>query len=165
MPCYTKSKRTFYYCQSMILFVRKIQLKTMREFRTIKRYLKINYITAILSMTLVLTSTSCSKDDEISDTTKPTITITEPENDKEILIGDQNGMHLEMDLSDNVMLKSYKIEIHNNFDHHSHTSRSATTDFTFTNSYHRSENRKRHIHHHDVMVPDNATPGEYNLII
>ena len=126
---------------------------------------KINYITAILSMTLVLTSTSCSKDDEISDTTKPTITITEPENDKEILIGDKNGMHIEMDLSDNVMLKSYKIEIHNNFDHHSHTSRSTTTDFTFNKSYDISENRNIHIHHHDVMVPDNTTPGEYHLII
>ena len=38
-------------------------------------------------------------------------------------IGNEKGVHFEMNLSDDVMLKSYKINIHNNFDHHGHDSR------------------------------------------
>ena len=38
-------------------------------------------------------------------------------------IGNGKGVHFEMNLSDDVMLRSYKINIHNNFDHHGHDSR------------------------------------------
>ena len=44
-------------------------------------------------------------------------------------------------LSDDVMLKSYMIEIHSNFDHHSHgksraaAAEEATVDFSFNRSY------------------------------
>ena len=76
-------------------------------------------------------------------------------------------MHFEMELSDDVMLKSYKIEIHNNFDHHSHDTRvtGATVDFTFNRSYDVSEQRTVHIHHHDIVIPANATPGDYHLMV
>ena len=72
-----------------------------------------------------------------------------------------------MELSDDVMLKSYKIEIHNNFDHHSHDTRATgtTVDFTFNRSYDVSEQRTAHIHHHDIVIPANATPGDYHLMV
>lgn len=114
-----------------------------------------------------LVSVSCKDSD--SDTTKPVIALHEPEDGEEIKIG--ADMHLEMDLSDDVMLKSYMIEIHNNFDHHSHGSTRAaapsseTVNFTFNKSYDLSGKKTAHIHHHDVVIPANATPGEYHLMV
>ena len=81
---------------------------------------------------------SCDNDDS-SDTTKPLIELHEPEEGQALEIGNEHGVHLEMDLSDDVMLKSYKIEIHSNFDHHSQGGNSraaaATVDFSFNKSY------------------------------
>lgn len=48
------------------------------------------------------------------------IELHEPEEGQALKIGSEYGVHFEMDLSDDVMLKSYMIEIHSNFDHHSH---------------------------------------------
>ena len=75
----------------------------------------------------------------------------------------------EMDLSDDVMLKSYKIEIHSNFDHHSHGGNSRavqeTVDFSFNRSYDVSGQKTAHIHHHDIVIPANATAGDYHLMV
>ena len=76
-----------------------------------------------------------------------------------------------MDLSDDVMLKSYMIEIHSNFDHHSHgksraaATDEATVDFSFNRSYDISGKKTAHIHHHDIIIPANATPGDYHLMV
>jgi len=60
--------------------------------------------------------TSCDE----GDTTKPVIELIEPEEGAELLIGSENGVHFEMDLSDNEQLASYKVEIHNNFGENYH---------------------------------------------
>jgi len=60
------------------------------------------------------------------------------------------------------------IEIHSNFDHHSHgKSRGAgeTVDFSFNKSYDISGKKAAHIHHHDIMIPKDATPGDYHLMV
>ena len=91
-----------------------------------------------LLATVTFMFSSCDNDDS-SDTTKPLIELHEPEEGQALEIGNEHGVHFEMDLSDDVMLKSYKIEIHSNFDHHSHggNSRAAqeTVDFSFNRSY------------------------------
>jgi hypothetical protein len=108
--------------------------------------------------------TACDKED--SDVTKPVIKLKEPEKGDSLLIGDPHGVHLEMDLSDNVMLKSYKIDVHNNFDGHSHTkSGDGTKPFSFAKEYDLSGKREAHIHHHDIKIPKDATPGKYHLMI
>ena len=66
-------------------------------------------IISLLAMS-VFAFISC--DDSDSDTTKPVIELSEPEEGQELKIGDEHGVHFEMDLSDDVMLKSYMIEIH-----------------------------------------------------
>jgi hypothetical protein len=109
-----------------------------------------------------------SCDDSDSDTTKPVIELYEPEEGQALKIGSEYGVHFEMDLSDDVMLKSYMIEIHSNFDHHSHgKSRGAgeTIDFSFNKSYDISGKKTAHIHHHDIMIPKDATPGDYHLMV
>ena len=119
-------------------------------------------IISLLAMS-VFAFISC--DDSDSDTTKPVI-----EEGQELKIGDEHGVHFEMDLSDDVMLKSYMIEIHSNFDHHSHgksraaATGEATVDFSFNRSYDISGKKTAHIHHHDIVIPANATPGDYHLM-
>lgn len=97
----------------------------------------------------------------------PVIELDEPEDGEELLIG--SGIHFECDFKDNTMLGSYMIEIHSNFDGHSHkVSTRATADempFFFKKSYNLSGLRNTHVHHHDVIIPENATPGNYHLVV
>ncbi|MFR8836740.1 MULTISPECIES: DUF4625 domain-containing protein [Bacteroides] len=122
------------------------------------------YFTAILVIS-VLAFFSCDKED--SDTTKPVIDLHEPAEGQALLIGSKKGVHFEMDLSDNIMLKSYKIDIHNNFDHHSHgrTRAEGGIPFVFNRSYDVSNKKNVHIHHHDIVIPADATPGDYHLMV
>lgn len=64
-------------------------------------------IISLLAMS-VFAFISC--DDSDSDTTKPVIELSEPEEGQELKIGDEHGVHFEMDLSDDVMLKSYMMK-------------------------------------------------------
>lgn len=71
--------------------------------------------------------TSCSSDDDAAlDTQKPTIAITEPNNDEELAPGGE--VHFVAVFTDNVALASYKIEIHDDFDDHTHAQAKNTHD-------------------------------------
>ncbi len=108
---------------------------------------------------------SCEKDDK-TDVTKPVIKLNAPKEGEALKIGDEHGVHFDMDLSDDVMLKSYQIDVHNNFDNHSHTkSDDGTEAFAFKRSYDVSGKKETHIHHHDIKIPANATPGKYHLMV
>lgn len=124
------------------------------------------FIPAICLMAALFAFTSC--DDEKGDVTPPVINLTEPEEGAELLIGNEHGVHLEMDLADDVELQSYRINIHSNFDHHGHT-RSAsgeTVAFSFDKVYDDAAGKKNHhVHNHDIVIPANATPGDYHLMI
>lgn len=131
--------------------------------------MKTNIILTIIFLLILFSLVSVSCKDSDSDTTKPVISLIDPADGEAIKIG--GDMHLEMDLSDDVMLKSYMIEIHNNFDDHSHGStrgaatNGQTVNFAFNKSYDLSGKKTAHIHHHDVVIPTNATPGQYHLMI
>ncbi|MDR1154408.1 MAG: DUF4625 domain-containing protein [Bacteroidales bacterium] len=113
---------------------------------------------------------SCDHGDN-GDTTKPVINLIEPEEGDVLKIGDEQGVHLEMELSDDVMLKSYKVDIHPNFDGHAHAHSatlkpaSETVDFTFQQTWDESGKKNDHVHHHDIKIPANATPGDYHLMV
>ena len=121
----------------------------------------------ILTMAFVamsLTAISCSKDD--GDTTKPSINLSTPAHDQVLKIGDLAGVLLEMDLSDDVMLGSYKLEVHSNADHHEHSLKSeGNTDFSFHKEYDISGNKSIHISHNDIVIPVGVTEGEYHLMV
>ncbi|MCD8184992.1 MAG: DUF4625 domain-containing protein [Rikenellaceae bacterium] len=112
--------------------------------------------------------TACS--DNEGDTTPPRIDLIAPVEGAVLTIGDPHGVLFEADFSNDVMLGSYKIEIHANFDGHDH-SRSGepdaeTVDFYFQRSYDLSGLRhKENEHHHDIVIPENATPGNYHLMV
>ena len=107
---------------------------------------------------------SCENNEE-GDTVKPVINLIEPKEGDVLKIGDENGIHFDMELSDNVMLKSYKVEIHSNFNGHVHArSTASTVDFTFNKSWDISQ-KNASIHHHEIKIPANATPGNYHLMV
>lgn len=71
--------------------------------------------------------TSCSNDDDaVIDTQKPTISIDEPHNEDEVAPGGE--LHIEAVFTDNVELASYKIEIHEDFDDHTHAVNKSSHD-------------------------------------
>lgn len=121
------------------------------------------YTLSLLAFAFSLILTACDSND--ADTTRPVIVLDEPEDGAELLIG--AGLHFECDFSDDVMLGSYMIEIHSNFDGHSHKapSRAADEPFFCKQSYDLSGLRNTHVHHHDVVIPANATPGTYHLVV
>ena len=130
--------------------------------RTIIKILFLSIISIITSISF----TSCSNDDE-GDTTPPAINLTAPAEGAVLKIG--SDIHFDMELSDNEMLSSYKVEIHNNFDGHNHTkslkAEDATTAFAFQKTWSVTGQKIAKIHHHEIIIPENATPGNYHLMV
>ena len=85
-----------------------------------KNFLKLTYITLALS---TLTFTACNKDDDEIDTEKPTIDLSVanafPQNGSVVYFGE--SFDLNSILADNCELGAYSVNIHSNFDHHSHS--------------------------------------------
>ena len=76
------------------------------------------------------------------------------------------AVHFEMELSDDTELRSYKVDIHNNFDGHNHTKAVfETVDFTYSKSWDVSGLKNTLVHHHEIVIPENATPGNYHLMV
>ena len=114
---------------------------------------------------MAISSTLFSSCEEDGDIVKPVINLIAPEEGAVLEIGDDHGIHLDMILTDDVMLKSYKIDIHSNFDNHVHSrSTESTVDFSFNKSWDVS-GRKATIHHHEIKIPADATPGNYHLLV
>lgn len=125
------------------------------------------FLTILSFVTFSVLFSSCSKDDD-NDVTAPTINLIAPAEGAVLKIG--ADVHFDMDLLDNEELSSYKVEIHNNFDGHEHKSSSMketgeTTPFFFQKSWSVTGQKNAKIHHHEIVIPANATPGNYHLIV
>ena len=121
-----------------------------------------NILFFVLSAIMCVSFSAC--DEEDADTTKPVITLDEPEDGDSLRIGE--SVHFECDFSDDEALGSYLIEIHNNFDGHGHKTRAdETVPFSIKKSYDLNNLRNTHVHHHDIVISDNATPGAYHLVV
>jgi len=123
-------------------------------------------ICTIATMTIALNG--CKED---SDTEKPVIILEEPAEGDILQIGGEHGVHFDAEFSDNEALASYKVNIHPNFDGHTHTrsavvrqSAAETVDFVFEKTWPLS-GRNQAIHHHEIEIPENATPGNYHLMV
>lgn len=117
----------------------------------------------LIILTVSALFTSCSDND--GDTTAPVITLNAPAEGGQLKIG--HGVHFSMELSDNEMLKSYKVEIHENMTQpHDHTrSDAAANYFSYDNTWDVSEYKSISIHHHEIEIPDDVTPGNYHFIV
>ena len=92
--------------------------------------------------------------DEVKDVVKPTINLHEPADHDTLFVGHE--VHLDMELSDDVKLKSYKVDIHSNLDGHSHANvkQADAKAWVYTKVWDLSGLRNTDIHHHDIVVPD-----------
>lgn len=114
--------------------------------------------------------TSCD-DDKNADTTPPIINLKAPAEGAVLKIG--SDVHFDMEVSDDWMLASYKVEIHHNFDGHEHAattkstevSSTETTAFFFQKMWSLAGQKNAMIHHHEIIIPENATPGNYHLMV
>ena len=120
----------------------------------------------LFTITAILGLSSCSDDDSNNglDDQAPVITINEPTDDEAVAVGGE--VHLDVDLEDDIELASYKIEIHNNFDGHTHD-RSAGVNQTIPWSLNQTQDLEPgqttfNIHEH-LEVPANAAEGAYHL--
>jgi hypothetical protein len=128
-----------------------------------------NYSFLCLTAIVFTLFSSCDKNDPSSDTEPPVIHLIEPEEGDVLKIG--GDVHFDLELSDNVILHRYRVEIHNNFDNHGHSASpmKATADetvaFVFDKSWDVSGQKNAAIHHHEIVIPANATPGNYHLMV
>jgi len=74
--------------------------------------------TAFFAITMAFAAFSISCDSDVKDTTKPVIILHEPAEGDTLFIGHE--VHLDIELSDDIKLGSYKVDIHSNFDGHGH---------------------------------------------
>lgn len=130
------------------------------------------------SLSLIALFLFCMTACEQADTVPPTIVVASPEDDASIEAGEE--LCVQVSFTDNKALSAYKINIHPNFNGHSHApmrqenpARAAseegeTVDFEITltsasqNDPLTGTNCFRDI---DIDIPDNATPGNYHLLI
>ena len=117
---------------------------------------------------------SCSSD---NGTDKPEISNLEPTEGELLQIG--NNIHFSADISAQSGLKSYKVDIHNNFDGHAHTkgiqdsiaysfNKIWTTDKTDGESLLGKKNTT--LHHHEIEIPafvegKPVRTGKYHFIL
>ncbi|MDR0733779.1 MAG: DUF4625 domain-containing protein [Dysgonamonadaceae bacterium] len=121
---------------------------------------KIFFSVCFLAMFAIVWN-GCKED---GDTTRPVINLIEPAEGDTLQIGDD--VHFEAEFSDDEALASYKVNIHPDFDGHTHTRSSdgETVDFEKDWSWTVS-GRNTSIHHHEIEIPENATPGDYHLMV
>ena len=102
-----------------------------------KNIFKFSYIVLALS---ALTLVACNKDDDEIDTEKPTIDLSStsfPQNGSVLYFGESFTLNIR--LADNMELGAYSVNIHSNFDHHSHSTEEEEEE------HHHEEGE----HHHD----------------
>lgn len=123
---------------------------------------------AILVVMIAIGFTSCSKSDDQPDTEKPQIDLHAPTDGAKIEAGDSHGIHFDMEVSDNVGLQSYKVDIHSAKGHtHSMGLRTLDqhADWAFEKTWDLGGQRNAMIHHHEIVVPEDAEPGEYHFVV
>lgn len=119
----------------------------------------------------------CSKDNEAIDTEYPTIDIafsdTFPVQCSVIKRGERFTFRAKFD--DNVALGSYSLDIHHNFDHHTHSTevsdcepypvKSPVKPFVYINSFDIQNAPKSHVAVTEIDIPADIDAGDYHLMI
>lgn len=126
--------------------------------------------------TSLLTSGGCKKDDWVDDIL-PTIDIsadnTFPQNCDTLYLGETAQIVIK--LNDNKELGSYSIDIHNNFDHHSHTTeviaceddedKIAVNPFLYIQSFSLPDGLTSYQTNLSIQIPADVDPGDYHFLI
>ncbi|MGG8495432.1 DUF4625 domain-containing protein [Tenacibaculum sp. TC6] len=127
----------------------------------------------ILSLIII----SCSSDNEEPDTEKPTITVNYnggfPQSCDVLKKGET--YQIKVKVSDNIALASYAIDIHHNFDHHTHDDQGTKCDLDplktpitpliFMENHTLKNQLKEYEISHSISIPKNIDSGDYHCQI
>ncbi len=119
-------------------------------------------ITGILAcLATALLALSCGKDDpKAEDTEAPVITVASPAAGATFEAGSR--IRFEAEIEDNVGLAICNVNIHSNFDGHSHA-RTAASPLSFEKSF--TITGKKATINELIDIPADATPGNYHFIV
>lgn len=77
--------------------------------------------------------------------------------------------------TDNVELGNYNIEVHNNFDHHTHSTSAVECDleadkepvnpWLYNHDFHIPASSRDYTAHLDIPIPADADPGDYHFMV
>ena len=126
---------------------------------------------------LFLALCSCGGDDKDEDMTKPTITNPAegvcPADCQQFKRGDE--MAVSFLLADNVELGNYNIEIHNNFDHHTHSTSSVECEqeadkkpvhpWIYNEDFAIPAGSTSYTAHQFIQIPTDIDPGDYHFML
>ncbi len=115
----------------------------------------------IASIAILPWFSSCD-DDNATDEEKPVISGLEVGHDDTLHVGE--GIHLEFEAEDNEALDYYKIEIHPEEGDHEHKSTREHIHWEFDSTFNEISGLKNStVHHHKIVVPENAELGDYHF--
>ncbi len=117
----------------------------------------------ILALFLGIVLGACKKEKkEEVDTQKPSITIIKPSENATVTGG--QTLQLEVKFTDNMNLSQYKLEVHPNFDGHTHgkTNEEMPTPWEWDTIV--NINGKEHTAKFSISVPSNVKAGNYHLM-
>jgi len=120
-----------------------------------------------MMLALVLSIAGCNDEDAIVDTTDPVVSnvlLNDTSPDEDIEVNPGTTMHFDAVFSDDVRLGELKIDIHNNFDGHSHGRINEEAEPFSDERIIELIGREQTVHE-DFVVPDNAATGPYHFNI
>jgi len=130
----------------------------MKNMKTIFFYWR---FLCILLAVVVITS-SCTEEEEVDDTDPVVTNVTLNDATEDIQVNPGTIMHFDAVFSDNERLGEFKIDIHDNFDGHSHGRLSQVTDPFDTVIIVELIGREETMHM-DIEIPENAATGPYHF--
>ncbi|MEC4113019.1 DUF4625 domain-containing protein [Myroides pelagicus] len=127
--------------------------------------------------------TSCTSSDDNLDTEPPVVDLIAPADGAKLEAG--KDIHFDMNVSDNVALATYNVDIHGNFDGHGHGDGNHTHSITVLagDHTHDAENEARkefkfnetwddiygkkndNVHHHKIIIAADAKRGNYHFAV
>ncbi len=130
---------------------------------------------SFLTMGAILLFNSCSKNnDDVVDTEKPTVSVNYDNGFPQAcsLLQRRHTYTIRARASDNVGLAAYSIDIHNNFDHHTHDNQEAECElapikdavnpFLFMKNYSMENGLSQEIQQ-EITIPENIDTGDYHF--
>jgi len=100
------------------------------------------------------------------DTVKPVINLMAPADGSMVRIG--ADVHFDMELTDDQMLASYRVEIHDNYNNHDHADGPETPQgrrVVFDRTWDISGQKTIRLHHHQIIIPATSKVGPYHFVV
>lgn len=138
---------------------------------------KKRFYRVFILMGLCLSTFSCSDNDDNKDMEKPSIDMSSsnsfPENCAILYRGE--SFSFQATFTDNIELGNYNVEVHNNFDHHSHSTeaeecelepkKEAVKPWVYNQDFTIPANQTRYSVNNTIQVPSDIDTGNYHFMI